>query len=78
MTNGAKGCTASLRTSTRRDVQLTKAAQKKNKCVLEAEAKNIDKALKALEKRKLQCTNALEMRRKRQQQQQQQMMQQQE
>jgi hypothetical protein len=39
---------------------------------IDAEAKNINKALQALEKRKQQCTNGLEMRRKRQEQQQQQ------
>jgi hypothetical protein len=51
---------------------LNAAARKKNKCALEAETKNIDKALLALEKRKRQCTTALERRRRSREQQQQQ------
>jgi hypothetical protein len=68
-TNGAEGFTA-LHQSTGRDVRLTEAARKKSKCALDAESKNIDKALKALQKRKQQCTKALELRRKQRQQQQ--------
>ena len=51
--NGADGLT-SLHQSTGRDIRLNAAARKKKKCSLEAEAKNIDKGMKALEKRKQQ------------------------
>jgi hypothetical protein len=71
MPNGTHAIT-SLHLTTGRHVCLSKVAWKKRKCGLDAEAKNISKALQALEKRKRQCTNGLEMRRKRQQQQQQQ------
>jgi hypothetical protein len=69
--NGANGLT-SKHQSTGKDIQLNAATCKKQKCPLEAEAKNINKGMKALEKRKQQGTQALERRRQRQQQQQQQ------
>jgi hypothetical protein len=74
--NGADGYT-SLHQSTGRDVRLNVAAQKKSNCELDAESKNIGKALLALEKRKQQCIKPLERRRQRQRQQQQQTIQQQ-
>jgi Ca-activated chloride channel family protein len=61
----------SLHLSTERDIRLNAAAYKKQKFSLEEEAKNINKGMKALEKRKQQCTQVLERRRQRQQQQQQ-------
>ena len=68
--NRADGLT-SLHHLRGRDVRLNAATKKKTKCCLEAEAKNIDKAMKVLEKRKKQCEQSLEMRRKRREQRQQ-------
>jgi hypothetical protein len=67
--NGTEGFTA-LHQSTGRDVRLSVAALKKKKCGLDAEAKNINKSLEALEKRKKRCSQLLERHRQQQQQQQ--------
>jgi hypothetical protein len=69
--NGTDGLTSLHHSTGRDDARLNAASWKKNKCALVAETKNIDKVLLTLEKRKQQCTMALERRRRRQQQQQQ-------
>jgi hypothetical protein len=67
--NGTEGFTA-LHQTTGRDVRLSVAALKKKKCGLDAEGKNINKSLEALEKRKKQCSQLLEWHQQQQQQQQ--------